>query len=291
MTKTIFHRSPPPWFEAVSALKPGGRRRLGDGQLVSFNGKGWHLYDFREHQSEVYEPELSLAEKLAVLKAQREAELDATVTAGLPTKGAMSHPKDWPLDARVWFYKAGISNEEIAHLGAFWSPPMGRVVLPYRTVFGQEAWIARHASWKGKHDGSKYLFPAGVKRGGGALFYDSVDPRGFTGLVITEDALSAYRVSRDTDMAAIAAQGTSLDRDAVVWIATSSQLTAAYGGKSIPVFVWLDNDKDKPANYGQIAARKLVEQFGNLGVDVRNIVSERDPKLHEPHEIREALET
>jgi hypothetical protein len=100
------------------------------------------------------------------------------------------------------------------------------------------------------------------------------------GYAITEDALSAYRVSRDTNLAGIAAQGTSLDRDAVVHIAQQS----GYG--NVPVFTWLDPDR-----WGQLGATKLRQQFSNLGVEVRNIVSARDPKNHEPQEIREALET
>jgi hypothetical protein len=276
MSATIFHKSPPPWFEDVQHLKPGGRRRLGDGKLVSFNGKGYHLYDFREKQSEVYEPELTLAEKLTIVKQRREADIEALVSTEPPLKGAMMHPQDWPLEARVWFYQAGINNDEIGALGAFWSPPMGRVVLPYRTVFGQDAWIARDPFWHKMALSTKYLFPAGVKRGGGAWFYDTVDTLGEVGIVITEDALSAYRVMRDTDFAAVAAQGTSLDRDAVVWIA----------GRDVPVVTWLDPDR-----YGQLGATKLRQQFSNLGLEVRNIKSPRDPKNHEPNEIREALET
>jgi len=248
--------------------------------LVSFNGKGYHLYDFREKQSEVYEPQLTLAERLAIIKQQRDAALEFTASSVLPLAGAMPHPQDWPLEARVWFYKAGINNDEIAQLGAFWSPGMARVVLPYRTVDHTAAWIARDPVWsKGRHkQGTKYLFPVGAKRGGGAVF--ERNPTTLCGYVITEDALSAYRISRDTNITAIAAQGTSLDRDTVVRIAVKAGL------RKVPVFTWLDPDV-----YGQRGAVTLREQFGNLGVEVRNIVSERDPKLHEPQEIREALET
>lgn len=158
---------------------------------------------------------------------------------------------------------------------------MARLVLPYRTLDGTAAWIARDPSWDKSKPLPKYLFPAGAKRGGGAVWGDFQD-RPFrlgVGYAIVEDALSAYRISRDTDLIAVAAQGTSLDRDAVVKIAVDAGL------RKHPVFLWLDPDK-----YGQLGADKLRSQFGNLGITVRNIVSERDPKLHEPHEIREALE-
>lgn len=277
MSETIFYKQAPLWFEDVKHLKPGGRRRLGDSKLVSFNGKGYHLWDFREKQSEVYEPQLTLAERLETVRQQREQEDEARQHVELPLKDAMQHPQDWPLDARVWFYKAGINNEEIAALGAFWSPPMGRVVLPYTSVYSEPAWIARDPFWSkgGFKASTKYLFPFGVKRSGGARFFALGDAYSSVGVVITEDALSAYRISRDTDYDAVAAQGTSLDRDTIVLLMRQYR----------DVAIWLDPDK-----YGQLGAQKLRDSFANLGVTVRNIVSDRDPKLLEPHAIREALE-
>jgi hypothetical protein len=216
---------------------------------------------------------MSLAERLAVIAAARTADLEASASAELPLTGAMFHPKDWPLDARVWFYKAGIGNPDINTLGAFWSPAMRRVVLPYRTVTGERAWIARDPSWTKGKPMPKYLFPAGVARGGGALFSNGYEKP--VGIVVVEDALSAYRIQRDTDYDAVAAQGTTLDRDAIVAIAEMD----------VPVVVWLD-----PDSWGQIGAGKLLRAFANLDVPVRNIESLRDPKNHEPHEIQEALE-
>lgn len=275
---TIFHREPPPWFPQVQDLRPGGKRRINDGQLASFNGKAYHLYDFREKQSEVYEPTLTLAERLAVVAAQREAELEATATAALPTQGAMFHTKDWPADARVWFYKAGINNDDIESMGAFWHPSMRRVVVPYRTLSHEDAWIARDP-FPVTGARPKYLFPAGVSRGGGAAFKGEEQPFP-SGIVVVEDVLSAFRIAKDTDLLAVAAQGTSLDRHAITQIAANAILG------HVPVFTWLDPDL-----YGQVGARRIASSLGNMGVTVRNIESARDPKLHEPHEIREALET
>lgn len=220
----------------------------------------------------MYEPTLTLAERLALVKAQREADIEASASAVLPTQDAMFHPKDWPVDARVWFYKAGISNDDIAALGAFWSARMRRVVVPYRTLGGDSAWIARDPI---VGEGPKYLFPRGVSRGGGAVFPRGAAPVLRSGIAVVEDVLSAFRIGRDTDFMAVAAQGTSLDRTALVRIADAG----------LPVFTWLDPDK-----YGQLGAVRIRRDLGNLGVEVRNVVSPRDPKLHEPHELREALE-
>lgn len=222
----------------------------------------------------MYEPTLTLADRLAVVAAQREAELEATATAALPTQGAMFHTKDWPVDARVWFYKAGINNDDIEAIGAFWHPRMRRVVVPYRTLSHEDAWIARSLDAQ-----PKYLFPAGVSRGGGAYFKADAS-RVSGGIVIVEDVLSAYRIAKDTALLAVAAQGTSLDRYALTQIAMNARAHAA------PVFTWLDPDM-----YGQVGARRIATALGNMGVTVRNIESARDPKLYEPREIRGALET
>jgi hypothetical protein len=153
---------------------------------------------------------------------------------------------------------------------------MRRAVVPYETLSLERAWIARDPL---PNPALKYLFPQGVSRGGGASFSGAAY-FGEAGIAIVEDVLSAYRISRDTELRAVAAQGTSLDRKALVTIAN---LAAFY---KAPVFTWLDPDR-----YGQRGAARIRRDLGNLGVDVRNIVSDRDPKLHEPHEIREALET
>lgn len=55
-----------------------------------------------------------------------------------------------------------------------------------------------------------------------------------------------------------------------------------------PVNVWLDNDLPPLhlLNRGQMAAVKVVKQLRAMGVDVRNIVTLKDPKLIHLDEIR-----
>lgn len=52
-----------------------------------------------------------------------------------------------------------------------------------------------------------------------------------------------------------------------------------------PVNVWLDPDAA-----GQKGAAKICKQLRSFGLEVRNIVSQRDPKLHSRSEIQEILE-
>lgn len=72
--------------------------------------------------------------------------------------------------------------------------------------------------------------------------------------------------------------GTSLPHELLVRILRSGK----------PVSVWLDNDLPPvhPVNRGQMAAAKVLKQLRAAGVDARNIVTERDPKLIPLDEIR-----
>ena len=59
---------------------------------------------------------------------------------------------------------------------------------------------------------------------------------------------------------------------------------AALMQRQCPVNVWLD-----PDDAGQKAAAKYMKQLRAYGVEPRNIVSQRDPKLHSRSEIKEIL--
>lgn len=262
---TVFHKTEPPWFESIKDLRPGGKRRIGDGYLASFNGRAYMRYDFREKDSEVWEPQMTLAERTANLVALREAE-DSAILSSQPPE-LMLHPRDWPVEARTWLYKAGISNLDIKAMGAGWSPSMARVVIPVRMLDGTDQWVAR--AWSASVP--KYLFPEGMKRGGGTALYGKGGPDIGDAVVITEDYLSAWRVTKDSGLPSVSALGTTLDRDAIVKIA--AQFSAG--------ILWLD-----PDYYGQLGARTLLKKFGALDFPVVNVLSQRDPKNHEPDEVR-----
>lgn len=265
---TVFHSSPPPWYADIKDLKPGGKRRVGDALLASFNGKAYHLYSFRDKTSEVYEPQMSLAERLKVIRERQDADLAAAETREPPLP-AMHHPQDWPVEARVWMHKAGLSNDDIHAMGAYWNPRMERVVVPYRTVDGGRAWIAR-CPWPPSRERPKYLFPVGTKRGGGAMYGGVNLVLGIGPTVLCEDVLSAFRVWLDPCYTSVAVQGTSLDRDAIVALAAWDR----------PVITWLD-----PDHWGQLGARNIRAAFSRLGVKTANILSDKDPKYYTAAEI------
>lgn len=267
---TVFHKTPPQWLDQVSDLRPGESRRIGDGRKVSFNGKGYFLWDFREKEGEQWEPSLSLAEKLELLRLQQAAN-NAAIDDATPPLPKQTHPKDWPVEARVWMHKAQFTNDEIVKVGAYWNAELRRVVLPYKTLYGQQSWIARRVLM-GTAEGPKYLMPSKIPRGGGAAV--RVANHHTNAIVITEDLLSAYRVSWADNTDTVALQGTSLDRDALLYIATHYSA----------VFVWLDPDKA-----GQNGATLLTRRLGRFGVPIYRVSSERDPKYLTPMQIVDAM--
>lgn len=273
---TTFHSTPPPWFESVKDLAPGGKRRVGDGLLASFNGRAYMLYDFRDKEAEVYEPQMTLEQKLAVLKAEREAQASA-ITSNTPPPG-MRNPRDWPSEARVWLHKAGINNQDIQDMGAVYSPTMDRVVIPLHLLNGATTWIARKVHPRDKTD-PKYLLPNEQPKGIGAIARLS-SPTWAEHVVLTEDYLSAWRVSRaDRRYVGIALLGTSLGRDSAVELVSIVQRSGAQ------VHTWLDPDE-----YGQKGARRVAKDLRTLGIQVDNIVSGFDPKVYSPQSIRNYVE-
>jgi DNA primase len=154
---------------------------------------------------------------------------------------------DWPIAARLWFFKAGLSRADIGNLNAYWHVPSERVVLQY-----QDFWIARALD---KQRQPKYL--SGDRRPELIVRWGSAPVP-----TLCEDILSAYKVGLVAEGWAVL--GTKIP-DAVV--AALLQRRSAN--------VWLDPD---PA--GQRAAARITRQLKAYGVTVRNITSARDPKLH-----------
>lgn len=273
MQDTIVHANPPPWYPLVADLKPGQRRRVRDGQLVSHNGKGWHLYDFREKRSELYQPELTLDQRIEYARLQRDAEAHVVKDNRTPPGTAVL--TDWPSEARSWLWGAQLDRSDIRELGAVWSSQLGRVVLPLKGV-ETTYWVARHIKLRGQQYDKripKYLFPGGVPRTEGA-FYPAQTNRGPHCLVLTEDFLSAYRISRDCGVPALACMGTSLGATGLAWV--RKNYDTAIG--------WLDSD-----SWGRDGARTIMDGLARRGLRVSRAtqnVGEPDPKKLNPEVLR-----
>lgn len=272
----------PSWAQDALArgLTPGRKIRIdhdcGDGNTLLVNHDGTRLkaFCFRCKSALYHGFELTLSQRLEVQRQIAAATLTASATAELPGDPSERayHPHDWPPKARLWLYRAGFNDEGIRELEAFWSAELQRVVIPFEQVDGTDAWIAR--SIDPKHT-PKYLFPAGVKRGMGA-----VGGWGTDAVILVEDYLSAVRVAKATGGTAtvIALNGTSADNELLLYA------REGWADSGVQVLTWLDPDE-----WGQKGAATIRQRLARYDVPVINVVTDRDPKFLTTDEIQTTL--
>lgn len=259
---------PRSWLPAAQELQLGQRNRVphdcGDGRVMLVENKpeGWSAWCHRCSDKGWHpKPTPSLAERLTALKTATSADEKAAADVR-PPMPAEFDPVQWPMVARVWLYKAGLSNERIAKLGFYWNPDMRRVVMPVLSDQGKLVyWQAR-----GFDDRPKYINPPVDK----PLYKQGTGPL----LVLTEDILSAARVGEVT--VAWSILGTSADDRIITDIVATG----------LPVRVWLDPDKA-----GLKGRRKLVPKLRAYGVDAVSIKTALDPKFYSNEEISKFLWT
>lgn len=260
------------WWPQASILQEGRRRRVnhdcGEGRtlLVSRGSDGYRAWCFRCNDGGgLPPPQESLSEKAARLTKEHAADTPLTEGyRGLPS-GIVYDVSSWPDGAATWLYKAGLGRDAIGRLGIGFHPASGRVILPIRErgepVFYQaRAW----QPWRLP----KYLGPTPRPRSLHAVWGAGQVP------TITEDILSAMKVGEVAE--GWAAMGTVI----------SAHMVKQLLERGSKANVWLDPD---PA--GRKGAARIIKQLRAYGIEVRNIVSLRDPKLHSREEIRSILES
>ncbi|WAX24077.1 DNA primase [Xanthomonas phage P4] len=263
------------WLPHAERLPVGGRTRVahecGEGTplLISREHDKSTAYCFRCGGTGFKREHESIEAKLARIHAEQTSERLVRATVELP-EPRVYDTREWPLDAKVWFFKQGLSLRMIGELELYWCPSIGRVVLPImegdRTVY----WTARSTTRQ-----PKWLTP-NVPKDGLVVRYGV--GKGDT-IVLCEDPLSAYKVGLVTE--AWSLLGTKLHNKAVVALVGSGKRVA----------VWLDDDRGRSngSNPGQEAATKIAARLRAFGLDVRNIKSPHDPKYHPPDYIQEKL--
>ena len=248
------------WFPQAERLRDGQRRRVdhdcGSGRtlLIRRDHDGYHAWCFRCCLPGFVGPQAeSLEDKLA--RINRMLVGDGTVRGVV---GDLPLPRvyevsEWPDGAAVWLYKAGLGRNDIGRLGIFYHPPSDRVVLPVPGRQGSVFFQAR-AYQTGRFP--KYLGPDQRPR-------DLVPVWGRArSATLCEDILSAMKV------------GMVGEGWAVLGTSVSDAMVAALLKRGTPVNVALDPD---PA--GRKGAAKICKQLRAYGLNVRDVVMPRDPKL------------
>lgn len=258
------------WLPLAEELPLGARRRVdhdcGGGRTLTVEHKdgGYSAWCFRCSDKGWHpHPQPSLAERIARLNTVRAAESAAEACSAPPTPTSFE-PSDWPLQARVWLYSAGFSNDTIKAHGFYHAGGLDRVVLPVIAGGAVRYWQARGFD----KDRPKYLNPPIDKP---IACYGEAGP-----LVLTEDILSAARVGEVAKGRCIL--GTSLPTGATLDLVRQAQ------GR--PVLVWLDGDAA-----GRKGSSKIVRALRLIGVDGRVIRSPLDPKLYPTDTIREFIQS
>lgn len=264
------------WIDLTAQVPDKGKRRFdhvcGPGRtLIITNDLGkYRAWCFRCVDGDSYERQRSLEELSASLRRREQADALCSRVPSPPTP-ATHNVDEWPREAQLWFFKAGLSRADIGALGAYYHAPSGRVVLPVTGANGSGSWWQARAIEKGQIP--KYLGPEDSDR-------SRVCPRYGTGsrLVLTEDILSAYKIGKaQASVAGWCMMGVALQP----WV-----LAQILKGTYDEVLVWLDPDPP-----GQRAARRVLRELRLFGVSCRNIVSKRDPKNHSISEIKEYVST
>lgn len=268
---------PKTWLAVAQALPLDGQRRVkhdcgaGTPLVVYHKDDGWSAYCHRcGEPGFVPRPAESLSERLARIAARQQVEANASRSV-VPPQPMITDVQLWPAQARVWLYKAGLSNDDILTLGIYYHEQTDRVVVPVVDDGLLVYWQARAYDWTPASSRPKYLNPVGASNSGVSFTVDACPT-----ITLVEDYLSAYRVYM-AGFSSLCLLGTSLN----------DRLLSRILGTGCAVLVWLDNDlgRRNGSNPGQEAAREIVNTLAGCGVTVRNIVSERDPKLNSRKEI------
>ena len=235
---------------------------MGESMIVSNGTAGFAAYCFRCGGKGFIPHALSLAERIAQFREAEQADQEARLSLRLP-EPRICDPQQWPKQARVWLYKGGFSNDDIERLGFYYHERMQRVVMPIydggRLVYWQARGFVSTLA--------KYINPS-VDRTKLVAKYGK--PSQY--VVLTEDILSAYKVSKVNE--AWALMGTSL-HDAVLADLIRRDSIVLYMG-----------DPDAGGDKGWVA---IVARCRAVGIKCYDVRMGDDPKRVSVHEIREHL--
>lgn len=256
------------WLPLAQELRVGGHAKhphyCGDGRplVVFHNETKWSAYCHRcGPLGYKFKPLPTLQERVAI--ADRERQQDEAIAVDTrPPMPAIYDMAEWPLEARVWVFKAGLSAKEATHFGLYYHAPTKRVVVPVVEGSSLTFWQARRIFGT---QGAKYLSMPGGRDHTLPLYGHG------SSIVLVEDLLSCLKIST-TSTTSLCLMGTKLLPIAMAWLLKQTR----------PVLIWLDPD---PA--GQNAAAEIKNQLAMVGVPSYIVGSLKDPKFYSRQEIVE----
>lgn len=254
------------WLPQAQALRVGGHAKhphyCGDGRplVVFHNEVKWSAYCHRcGSLGSVYKPLPTLQERLAIADRERQQELSIEADRR-PPMPAVYDMAEWPLEARVWVFKAGLSQREALAFGIYYHPPTRRVVVPVVSNGALTFWQARRIFGT---TGAKYLSMPGGREHTLPLYGSG------SSLVLVEDLLSCFKIST-AGCTSLCLMGTKLLPVAMDHLLRSAE----------PVLIWLDPDAA-----GQNAAAEIKNQLAMVGIPCSIVGSHKDPKFYSRSEI------
>lgn len=188
-------------------------------------------------------------------KIHRDYKLPSSVTTNM---------SEWSSKAKVWLWKAMLTDDEIRDRGFCYDTATGRVLLPIYFDGEYQGYLSRRVE---DNDEAKYLAMS-KDREKFVLYSD----KGTSDVTVVEDALSFIRISRLTSCVCLF--GTSM----------SDHVLNMIRDNHTQYNVWLDND-NRQVKIKQLGLKNKLELFGN----VRMIKTDKDPKLHTDTELKEVL--
>lgn len=208
-----------------------------------------------------------------------------------------TNTKEWSAPARAWVRRYGITDDELDRNSVGYSKRYGSVILP---VFGEEGVLVSYQrrpvdrqvtrtspgseNREGGRTPPKYVSCRQPGRSGGVDIFRAIPNRGArvdnpehgVTIVVTEDALSAIKVSRVEGMWGVAVMGSSLKEPQAVKISR----------EAADVIIFFDNDNEQ-VRANQKKAARLLEPL--VKGNVKIIEAEKDPKCYTTSELRELL--
>jgi hypothetical protein len=208
-----------------------------------------------------YKGKQSLAELTRIQELNKAAE-SIELTLDLPK----DFTNDLPLHARMWLFKAGITEPVYRSHNIGYSERLDRVVLPVYDAQDNLIWYQCRALQAGQKP--KYLQPARDRSK--VMFHVTLCREDVQRVIVVEDILSAIRVGRHINTVSLL--GTKI---------TTAQ--AAHLGQYSEVTTWLD--ADRAGRQGAYKIRKTL----SLLTTVSNILTPLDPKELSDKDIRSQL--